>query len=39
MNEDLGMCYSQYMTAGEERIDGPKPSLIIFLFKYMFPCQ
>lgn len=30
MNEDLGICYSQYMTAREERIDGPKSSLIIF---------
>lgn len=30
MNEDSGMCYSQYMTAGEERIDGPKPPIIIF---------
>lgn len=39
MNEDLWVCFSQYMTASEERIDGPKHSLIIFLFKYMFPCQ
>lgn len=33
------MCYSQYMTADEERIDGPKASLIIFLFKHIFPRQ
>lgn len=39
MNEDLWVYFSQYMTASEERIDGPKHSLIIFLFKYMFPCQ
>lgn len=39
MNEDLGMYFSQYITVGEESIDGPKPSLIIFLLKYKFPCQ